>query len=53
MILDVQLGFQKSCEYFKLRRVRKLQKLQMRLNVGPSHATSRIVEAHMVFPLSI
>jgi len=53
MILNAQLTFEKTYEYFKLCRVENLQKLQMRLNVGLSHATSRTMELNMVFPSRI
>jgi len=53
MVPNVQLTFDEACEYFKLCRVEKLQKLQMRLNVGLSHATSRTMEPNMVFPSPI
>jgi hypothetical protein len=44
MILNAQLTFEETCEYFKLWKVENLQKLQMKLNVGLSHATSRTME---------
>jgi hypothetical protein len=53
MIPNAQLTFEKTCEYFKLCRVESLQKLQMRLKVGLSHATSRTMEPNMVFPSPI
>jgi hypothetical protein len=53
MIPNVQLTFEETCEYFKLGRVENLQKLQMRPNVGLSHATSRTMEPNMVFPSPI
>jgi hypothetical protein len=53
MIPNAQLTFEETCEYFKLCRVENLQKLQMRLNVGLSHATSRTMEPNMVFPSPI
>jgi hypothetical protein len=53
MIPNAQLTFEETCEYFKLCRVENLQKLQMRLNVGLSHATSRTMEQNMVFPSPI
>lgn len=53
MILNVQLTFEETCEYFKLCRVQNLQKVQMRLNVGLSHATSRTMELNMAFPSPI
>ncbi len=53
MIPNAQLTFEETCEYFKLCRVENLQKLQMRLNVGLSHATSSTMEQNMVFPSPI
>jgi len=53
MIPNAQLTFEKTWEYFKLCRVKFLQKLQMRLNVGLSHATSRTMEQNMVLPSPI
>jgi hypothetical protein len=49
MIPNAQLTFEDTCEYFKFWKVENLQKLQMRLNVGLSHATSRSMELNMVF----
>ncbi len=49
MILNVQLTFEETCEYFKLWKVENLQKLQMKLNVGLSHATLRSMELNVVF----
>jgi hypothetical protein len=53
MIPNAQLTFEETCEYFKLCRVENLQKLQMRLNVGLSNATSRTMDPNMVFPSAI
>jgi hypothetical protein len=53
MIPNAQLTFDETCEYFKLCRVENLQKLQMRLNVGLSHGTSRTMEPNVVFPSPI
>ncbi len=53
MIPNARLTFEETCEYFKLCRVENLQKLQMRLNVGLSLATSRTMELNMVFPSPI
>jgi hypothetical protein len=53
MIPNAELTFEETCEYFKLCRVENLQKLQMRLNVGLLHATSRTMEPKMVFPSPI
>ncbi len=53
MIPNAQQTIEETCEYFKFCRVENLQKLQMRLNVGLSHATSRTMEQNMVFPSPI
>jgi hypothetical protein len=53
MTPNAQLNLEETCEYFKICKVENLQKLQMRLNVGLSHATSRTLELNMVFPSPI
>jgi hypothetical protein len=53
MFPNAQLTLEETCEYLKLCRVENLQKLQMRLNVSLSHATSRTMELNMIFPSPI
>ncbi len=53
MIPNAQQTYEETCEYFKLCWVENLQKLQMRLNVGLSDATSRTMDPNMVFPSPI
>lgn len=52
MIFDVQLTFEEAHEYFKLHRIERLQIFLMKLNVGPSHGTSRTLKLNMVSPCS-
>jgi len=42
VIPNAQLTFEETWEYFKLCRVENSQKLQMRLNVGLSHANQEL-----------